>query len=380
MIRSTVNILDDLLIDAIKLRSSDIHLQFESEKLQIKFRVDGVLYNKKMVEFEVANQLLSRIKVLSNLDLAEKRLPQDGKFWFKNADLRVSTFPTLYGEKIVIRILDRSDKHFSLDLLGFDEHTKKEFEKLISSLTGFIIVTGPTGSGKTTTLYSVLSSLNRNEKNVVTLEDPIEYCIEGITQSQINTEIGFTFANGIRSILRQDPDIIMVGEIRDRETADVAIRAALTGHLVFSTLHTNDSVSAITRLIEMNIEPFLINAALSGVLTQRLVRKLCSECKFETKLTDEEKGIFKKLNKEITKSFKAKGCAHCGNIGYKGRIGIFELLIIDSNLKSLLSYNYDYNNILQQALKNGLRLLIDDAVQKINCGITSVEEIFKTLI
>ncbi|MCL4361020.1 GspE/PulE family protein [Candidatus Dependentiae bacterium] len=380
MKQSTVKLLDDLLIDAIRLRSSDIHLQFENENLNIRFRIDGVLYDKKKIEKETANQLLSRIKVVSNLDLAEKRLPQDGKFWFKNADLRVSSFPTLYGEKIVIRILDRADKNFSLNILGFNERAKKEFERLISSSTGFIIVTGPTGSGKTTTLYSVLSSLDKNEKNIVTLEDPIEYSIDKITQSQINNEIGFTFASGIRSILRQDPDILMVGEIRDRETADVAIRASLTGHLVFSTMHTNDSVSAITRLIEMQIEPFLISAALSGVLSQRLVRKLCSQCCFETKLTVDENEILRKMNLEITKCYDAKGCASCNYIGYKGRVGIFELLILDSKLKSFISNNYDYNQILQHAIKNGFKLLVDDAIEKVNAGITSIKEILKTLM
>ena len=290
---SIVDLVDSVLYKAIDLQASDIHLEPSSQQMRIRYRIDGILYNQKPVSCEQSLLALSRLKVLTSLDIAERRIPQDGKLIvnfcldstnndvleIRKIDLRVSTFPTTYGEKMVVRILDQSQQNVSLDTLGCSEYVFDKVSKLIERPHGFFLVTGPTGSGKTTTLYSILSKLNKSERNIVTMEDPVEYHIDGITQSQINEKAGFTFEKGLRSLLRQDPDVEMVGEIRDKQTAQIAIESALTGHFVLSSLHTNDSVGAVTRLIDMGIEPFLITASLTGVLAQRLSRKLCSYCK-----------------------------------------------------------------------------------------------------
>ena len=296
---SIVEIVNSLISDAIEHQASDIHLESQQNALRVRWRIDGVLYDKEPIESFFMAQVLSRIKVLAHIDITEKRIPHDGKFKVlfngQEIDLRISSFPSIHGEKIVIRILDRAHHMIALDKLGFSDAMLDTFKTLLSRSSGFFLVSGPTGSGKTTTLYAALSALNSPEKNIITLEDPVEYSLEGITQSQIHPEAGFTFEKGIRSLLRQDPDVVMIGEIRDRQTAQVAIEASLTGHVVLSTIHTNDAPTVIMRLIDMGIEPFLVNAAVSGVLAQRLARTICPACKTQIEPTDGECAMLKDL-------------------------------------------------------------------------------------
>ncbi|MBD3273278.1 type II secretion system protein GspE [Candidatus Dependentiae bacterium] len=389
---SIVDLVDSFLFKAIKYAASDIHLEQTQNDMRIRYRIDGILYDQKSISKDQGLAVISRIKILSSLDIAEKRIPQDGKFLVKvnNSsknhliDVRVSTFPSINGEKIVLRILDKEQNCIELNKLGMSNKTLQDIYSIIDRPQGFFLVTGPTGSGKTTTLYSILSYLNNTEKNIITMEDPVEYNIEGITQSQINEKAGFTFAKGLRSILRQDPDIVMVGEIRDKLTAQTAIEAALTGHLVLSTLHTNDSIGAVSRLIEMGVEPFLINSSLSGVLAQRLVRKLCSECKQEDLITLQEKEHLKnkgfdtdKFNLE--KIYRPYGCNKCFDLGYKSRTGIFELLKIDDELRDLIIKKSSAQKIKEYAIKNNLNFIINDGIEKIDQGIISFEELFKSI-
>lgn len=378
-----VVIVDNIINTAISLGASDIHIESMENHLRIRYRIDGVLLDQNSIHPPLCPQIISRIKVLSNIDITQKRIPQDGKFkfFFNNnfIDLRVSTFPSIYGEKVVIRILDKNRTTIELEKLGFDPLMLAQFKKLINKSTGFILVTGPTGSGKTTTLYAAISSIHTPEKNIITLEDPVEYHLEGITQGQINTNIGFTFAQGIRSILRQDPDVALIGEIRDRESAKIAIEASLTGHLVFSTLHTNNAPNAIIRLMEMGIEPYLINASLTGVLAQRLARKICSHCCQIHNPTNEEEKLIQSLKINCKNFFKGKGCSHCFNLGYKGRIGIFELLILSNDLKSLIIQNPKYDAIYSQALSDGICTLNDDASNKMNKGLISLSEFVRII-
>lgn len=292
----------------------------------------------------------------------------------------MSTFPSLYGEKIVVRILNRADSSISLDKLGLAVGVKDKVQQLIAKPSGFFLVTGPTGSGKTTTLYAALSCLNNAEKNIITLEDPIEYFIHGITQGQINPDVGFTFEKGIRSLLRQDPNIVMIGEIRDKQTARIAIEAALTGHLVFSTIHTTDAASVVMRLMDMGIEPYLINAALTGVLSQRLARKICSSCKKEHPISAQEQLVLQKFNVHLTTSFIGVGCTDCNGLGYKGRIGIFELLVMSSNLRSLIIKTPSLEEIYKQACIDGTKTLLHDGIQKASQGIISVSELFRLIL
>lgn len=380
---SVVSLVDDIINQAILLRASDIHLEVMEKYLRIRFRIDGILYDQNSVRSDLMFQVTSRIKVLANIDIAQKRIPQDGKFniEYNNhlIDLRISSFPAIYGEKIVIRILDKTKTAIYLETLGFDLVTLNKFKKLITKANGFILVTGPTGAGKTTTLYSGLSYLHSPEKNIITLEDPVEYHIDGITQAQIHPEAGFTFAKGIRSLLRQDPDIAMIGEIRDRETAKIAIEAALTGHLVFSTLHTNNAPSAMIRLMDMSIEPFLINAAVTGVLAQRLARKICTNCIYQYQPNKKEKKTISELNINIDYLYQGKGCLECNNLGYKGRTGIFELLIMTDDLCSLIVENPRFEDIQKQSIKDGMQTLLEDGVNKLKNGIISLEELIKVL-
>lgn len=376
---------DSLLYKAIQIAASDIHLEQNQDDMRARFRIDGILYDQEPISFEQKLPVLSRLKILSGLDIAEKRIPQDGKFRVKILsknkghviDLRISTFPSIYGEKMVIRILDRSLNCITMDSLGFSPETLKTLYGLIQRPHGFFLVTGPTGSGKTTTLYAILSYLNDSSRNIVTMEDPVEYNLDGITQSQINLKAGFNFENGLRSMLRQDPDVLMVGEIRDKQTAQIAIEAALTGHLVLSTLHTNDSAGAITRLIDMGVEPFLINAALSGILAQRLVRKLCNSCKkaidFDPKTCQAIK------NKNLKKIFTAQGCPECMNLGYKGRTGVFELLVIKDNIRTLALKKSSIQDIQEQAVKNGMSFLLDHGLRKVEQGEISLEELLRVV-
>lgn len=380
-----VNLVDDLLQEAIARSASDIHLEPMADKLRVRIRLDGVLHDVEPIALDIMPQVLSRIKVLAHINIAEKRMPQDGKFSVVDGkgttiDLRVATFPCVFGEKMVVRILDRTTHMIALDQLGFAPEMLALFNSLIAKPYGLILVTGPTGSGKTTTLYAVLSALNDAAKNIVTLEDPVEYSLTGITQGQINTDAGFTFDKGIRSVLRQDPDILMVGEIRDRETARVAIEAALTGHLVLSTLHTNDAPGTFMRLIDMGIEPFLINASLIGVLAQRLVRTICTACRQPVSDDTAVSSAKKTLSGfEIAQHFIGKGCAACDNIGYKGRTGIFELLHVSPTLHDLVLMRPMHDVIRAHAIANGMQTLGIDGARKVANGVIAMEELARVI-
>lgn len=383
-IQTAVQIVDSLLFDAVTHAASDIHLEPMQDNLRVRFRIDGVLLDQEPIERDLMTQVIARLKVLAHMDIAEKRRPQDGKFRLpKNnqlIDLRLSTFPSLYGEKMVVRILDRAIHMMDLDRLGFDAEMLAQFKKLMQRNSGLFLVTGPTGSGKTTTLYSALSMINSPEKNIITLEDPVEYSIDGITQAQINPAAGFTFEEGMRSILRQDPDVIMVGEIRDKQTARIAIEAALTGHLVLSTLHTNDAPSAIMRLMDMGIEPYLINASLSGVLAQRLTRKICEQCREKKEVTDENRRLINRLNSSIDQLYHGMGCKTCDFLGYKGRAGIFELLEVSHQLRSRIVSQPIFDDIYKQARVDGMRSFHADGIQKIKDGVISLNELVRVVM
>jgi type II secretory ATPase GspE/PulE/Tfp pilus assembly ATPase PilB-like protein len=380
---SAVQIVEQLLQQAFSVRASDIHLEAAPAALRVRFRIDGLLADHQSISLEISSQVVARIKVLARLDVAEKRVPQDGKFTVAvlkgSMDLRVATFPGLYGEKVVIRILDRSASTRTLNELGMSEKLYKHLAMIVRRPTGFFLTTGPTGSGKTTTLYAILSLIQSAEKNVITLEDPIEYSIDGITQGQVLPEVGFTFARGMRALLRGDPDIIMVGEIRDKETADVAIQAALTGHFVLSTSHTNDAPGALMRLIDMGIPPFLINATLSGVLAQRLVRVLCVECRYECDPTHDEREFLHTSGVTVARCYKAPGCLHCNGRGYKGRTGIFELLVMTQPIRELIAVQPSYDKIVAQGIQGGMIPLRIDAGYKIDQGITSISELARAI-
>ena len=374
---------DELLAHAITSTASDIHFEPMQNCLRIRLRIDGILYDHEPVDQGIMQQMLARLKVLANINIAEKRVPQDGKFRIISNgyefDLRVSTFPCLYGEKIVVRLLNRTDQNIALDTLGFNPSMYQTIQQLVTKSNGFFLVAGPTGSGKTTTLYSMLSALNNPEKNIITLEDPVEYFVPGITQGQIHPDGGFTFEKGMRALLRQDPDVVMVGEIRDKQTARIAIEAALTGHLVFSTVHTNDAPSVIMRLMDMGIEPFLINAAVTGVLAQRLARKLCAHCKIERPITPAESALLQKYGKNFSTLSSSIGCQACANLGYKGRTGIFELLLMSGALRSLIIQQPSFEDIYKQILSDGMPTLFDDGLQKVQEGIISLSELVRVL-
>jgi general secretion pathway protein E len=379
-----IRLVNTAIKQAVLDRASDIHVEPYEKELVIRFRIDGILYNMYTPPKKYQGAIISRIKIMANLNIAENRLPQDGRIQLKIAgkdiDIRVSTFPTYYGERIVLRILNKSDMSFDLNAIGFDESTLDEFNKLIQKTYGIVLVTGPTGSGKSTTLYSVLSGLKGEDVNILTVEDPIEYQIPGIGQMQVKPSIDLTFANGLRSILRQDPDIVMVGEIRDLETAEIAVQAALTGHRVFSTLHTNDAASGITRLIDMGIEPFLITSSVNAYLAQRLVRKICPSCKEPYKPSPKmlaELGI-KPSHLRGGKLFRGKGCSECMNTGYLGRLGIFELLVLTAGVRKLIMSHSEAPIIKEYAVRDeGMKTLLKDGLAKAVQGITTVEEVLR---
>ena len=380
---SAVGIVQKIIEQAIDVGASDIHLESLENGLRVRFRLDGVLYDQEIVDKDTSDQVISRIKVLAGIDIAQKRIPQDGKFKLshknKLVDFRVSTFPSSHGQKIVIRILDKDQQNINLENLGFLEADLKKIKDLISKNHGFILVTGPTGSGKTTTLYAALQKLHTPEKNIITLEDPVEYNVDNITQGQIQEGAGFTFSQAIRALLRQDPDIAMIGEIRDRESAKIAIEASLTGHLVFSTLHTNDACSAVIRLMDMGIDPYLIKASLTGVLAQRLARKICVGCKESCIPSTEEQELMDHYKIDLKKLFKGSGCSVCNQLGYKGRTGIYELLILNDDLKNLIDQNPNSVKFTQAAEQAGMRFLLDDAKEKLSSGIISLEELIKAI-
>lgn len=368
------------LVSAIKQGASDIHIEPFERELRVRYRVDGVLRETQSPPKALQAAVVSRIKVLSELDIAERRVPQDGRFRIKfearEIDFRVSTLPTYFGEKVVLRILDKGSLHLDLDRLGFEEQPVGDFRESLTRPNGIILITGPTGSGKTTTLYSALHMLNTMDVNIVTVEDPVEYELHGINQVQAKPEIGLTFASGLRSILRQDPDIVMVGEIRDEETADIAIKAALTGHLVLSTLHTNDAAGAITRLIDMGMEPFLIASSLLMAAAQRLVRKICPDCREAYKVPERvlERAQFKLTPGEKIVLSRGKGCNRCGDTGYRGRLALLEVLRIRENIQDLIMQSVSSSEIKRAAIENGMMTLRQVGLIKVKAGYTTLEE------
>jgi type II secretory ATPase GspE/PulE/Tfp pilus assembly ATPase PilB-like protein len=380
---SIVGIVNILISRAIAAQASDIHLEHDADGLRVRYRIDGVLHDQPKIDKQFMLQVSGRIKVLAKLDLAERRVPQDGKIRYSYddsmIDLRISTFPGVFGEKFVIRILDQRHHNINLENLGLSSALLACLQKLILKPHGFILVTGPTGSGKTTTLYSMLKALHAPDKNIITLEDPVEYLISGITQGQIYPKAGFSFAKGIRSLLRQDPDVAMVGEIRDSESARIAIEAALTGHIVLSTLHTNDASGAIARLMDMGIEPFLINASLTGVIAQRLVRKLCEKCKILAQPNLQDQVLMIEYDIICDQFYKPVGCADCKNLGFSGRIGIFELLEINQDLRDLIIQHPRLIDIYTAGLRNGMIPLKQAAIEKLVSGVTSLEEVLRVI-
>ncbi len=371
-----IRLLNSILFQAIKERASDIHIEPFERELEVRFRIDGVLYRMLTPPKVVQEALTSRVKIMSGLNIAEKRLPQDGRIRVvvagRDVDIRVSLVPTFYGERVVLRLLDKQKGLLSLSDIGLSSRNVSSMERLLERSNGIILVTGPTGSGKTTTLYSALTKINSPVKNIITIEDPIEYQLKGVGQIQVNSKIDLTFANGLRAVLRQDPDIIMVGEIRDAETAEIAMQASLTGHLVLSTLHTNDAATAVTRLIDMGIEPFMVASTLSAVIAQRLVRVICPHCKEEYLPDREYPGI-----EMPPVLYRGRGCDRCFNLGSIGRLGIYELLLIDSELCSMIIRREHSGVIKEYAVKRGMKTLREDGLAKAAAGVTTIEEVMR---
>jgi general secretion pathway protein E len=375
-----IKLINAMLGEAIKLGASDIHVETFEKNLVVRFRVDGVLREVLKPNRKLSSLLVSRIKVMAKLDIAEKRVPQDGRISLRIAgravDVRVSTMPSSHGERVVLRLLDKNNSHLDLNKLGMTAAVQQSFSQQILKPHGIILVTGPTGSGKSTTLYAGLTEINTKDRNILTVEDPIEYELEGIGQTQVNTKVNMTFARGLRAILRQDPDVVMVGEIRDLETAQIAVQASLTGHLVLSTLHTNTAAGAITRLEDMGVEPFLLSSSLLGVLAQRLVRTLCVHCKQAHEPDKEERALLGVTKKDGTVIYRAVGCEHCNHTGYRGRTGIHELLVVDEHTRELI-----HNGKGEQAIEKYIRTqspsIRQDGFSKVLTGETTLEEVLR---
>ncbi|RXI98416.1 type II secretion system protein GspE [Anaerobacillus alkaliphilus] len=378
-----VKLVNQILQRAVQQKASDIHFDAQETKVAIRYRIDGVLKTERTLPKHMQNMLIARIKIMSNLNITETRVPQDGRIKasidFHPIDLRVSTLPTVYGEKVVMRILDLGNSLNDIDKLGFNKINYQRFMSMIKRPTGIVLITGPTGSGKSSTLYAALNKLNSEEVNIITVEDPVEYQLEGINQIQVNANVGMTFAKGLRAILRQDPDVVMVGEIRDKETAEISIRASLTGHLVLSTLHTNDTISTVTRLVDMGLEPFLVASSVTGIVAQRLVRRICRDCKTEQELTVRETQIFAKRGIKAEKVYKGKGCPTCNMTGYKGRLAIHEILVIDDAIQKMIMNNRPVHEIRDYAMKVGTIFLVDDGLIKVKQGLTTTEEILRVV-
>jgi len=380
-----IQLVNMLIVQGVKDRASDIHIEPNEKGLLIRFRIDGMLHDIKALPNSIKSAIISRIKILAKMDIAERRLPQDGRFQVKfgtrEVDLRVSSIPTVFGEKAVLRLLDKSKGLIKLEQLGFIPEQLEVFKSVITKSYGIILLTGPTGSGKTTTLYAAINDVNSKDKNIITVEDPVEYKLSRVNQIQVKSKIDLTFANTLRSILRQDPDIIMVGEIRDAETAQIAVQAALTGHLVLSTLHTNDAASAITRLIDMNVEAFLISSSVIAVIAQRLVRVICEKCK---EAYEPAKDVISGLNIKVNsngdgqvKLYRGTGCSLCKNTGYYGRTSIYELIVLDEDIKTLIISKASSNIIKDTAIKKGMKTLKDNGLEKALQGITTIEEVLR---
>lgn len=376
-----VRLVNQIISNAVTQRASDIHFDPQELELKIRYRIDGVLMTERTLPKHMQNVITARIKIMANLNITESRIPQDGRIKmtvnFKPIDIRVSTLPSIYGEKVVMRVLDLSNAIDRLDKIGFSEENEAMMREMIARPNGIVLITGPTGSGKSSTLYAALNQLNSEEVNIITIEDPVEYQLAGINQVQVNEAVGMTFATGLRSILRQDPDIVMIGEIRDLETAQIAIRASLTGHLVLSTLHTNSAVAALTRLTDMGIEPFLITSSLSGVVAQRLVRRVCRDCQEVVEPTERERVIFRQANMEVNEVKRGRGCASCNNTGYRGRIAIHEVLMVDDEIRKLVMESASAAKIRAFVKERGMKFLLDDGLEKVKQGLTTTEEVLR---
>lgn len=376
-----VRIFDQLLETGVAMHASDVHLDPKENTVSVRYRVDGVLRNDRILPKSVMNSLVARIKIMAGLNITESRLPQDGRINTtiidKKVNLRVSTLPTVFGEKVVIRILDMSNVFNKVADIGLQEDTLKDYEELIKQPSGLILLTGPTGAGKSSTLYGSINELNSPESNIITIEDPVEYQLDGINQVQVNTSIGLTFAKGLRSVLRQDPNIIMVGEIRDTETAEISIRASLTGHLVFSTLHTNSAIEAIPRLLDMGVEQYLVVSSLSGVMAQRLVKTVCKDCKQTRPASPIEKDVFEKRGMSIDEVTIGIGCDACRHTGYRGRMAIHELIVITDDIKEMMMNNASMQKIKKHVNAKGARFLVDDGLEKVKQGMTTIDEVLR---
>ncbi|MFP3357744.1 GspE/PulE family protein [Planococcus citreus] len=376
-----VRLVNQLLSNAVAMKASDVHLDPHEGKLLVRYRIDGTLRTERVLPKTMQQMVTARIKILANLDITENRIPQDGRIKttvdFRAIDLRVSSLPTVFGEKIVMRILDLSQNLTDISKLGFNETNMERFMREIDKPNGIVLISGPTGSGKSSTLYAALNKLNSEEVNIITVEDPVEYQLEGINQIQVNANVGLSFAAGLRSILRQDPDIVMVGEIRDKETADISIRASLTGHLVLSTIHTNDSIASITRLLDMGIEPFLVTASLNAVIAQRLIRRVCRDCKEIQPASVREQEIFARRGLSIDTISRGAGCPQCNMSGYKGRMAIHEVLVVDDAIKDVINRGGTAAEIRKIAVANKTIFLIDDGLLKVKEGMTTTEEVLR---
>lgn len=376
-----IRLVNHLFARAMDLNASDIHFEPNEDHLDVRCRVDGIMTRIERLPIKIHTAVASRLKLMARLDIGEKRLPQDGRIdsriGAKQLDMRVSTLPGVHGESVVLRILDRSDTAVSLQQLGMPESILGTYQQLITQPHGMILITGPTGSGKTTTLYATLEKINNEKQKIITVEDPVEYQLEGITQIQANSSIGLTFAAGLRSIVRQDPDVLMVGEIRDHETAEIAIESALTGHLVFSTLHTNDAAGAVTRLQDMGVEGYLISSSLLAIQAQRLVRRICTDCKVEQALSIDEANVLQIEAKDYPVLYRGTGCERCGGSGYRGRIGLYELLVMSDAIRHHIASGADANVIREQAIKEGMKTLRQDALEKLGAGLTTPEEVVR---
>lgn len=376
-----VRLVNQMIANAVAQRASDIHFDPHETELRVRYRVDGILRTERSLPKHMQSVIIARIKIMGNLNITENRVPQDGRIKttvnFKPVDIRLSTLPTVYGEKIVMRILDLSNAANDINKLGFTKKNEDLFRKMIARPNGIVLITGPTGSGKSSTLYAALSNLNDEEVNIITVEDPVEYQLDGINQIQVKEEVGLTFATGLRSILRQDPDIVMIGEIRDYETAQIAVRASLTGHLVLSTLHTNSAVESISRLQDMGVEPFLLSSSLIGIMAQRLVRRVCRDCAESHSATEREREIFAEHNLTIETVIRGKGCPSCGNTGYRSRLAIHELLPIDRKIKELILSRASINEVGDYMKQEGYYTLLEDGLMKVIQGFTTTEEILR---
>lgn len=378
-----VKTVNQIIVQAVQLGASDIHLDPQDGSFRIRFRVDGVLRTERTLPPNMHGVIVARIKIMANLNVAERRLPQDGRVEldidFRKVDVRIATLPTIHGEKVVIRVLDLSSSLADVSKLAMSERNHEVFMKAIEAANGVVLITGPTGSGKSTALYSALGHLNKEDVNIITVEDPVEYQLEGINQVQVNAVTGLTFARGLRAILRQDPNIVMIGEIRDTETAEIAVRAAMTGHLVLSTLHTNNAVNSISRLVDMGVEPFLLSSAVNCIVAQRLVRRICPSCTRSYEPHPEELEMLAGLGIHADRLYKGEGCAECGRTGYKGRLAIHEILAVDDELRTMILAKRSDHEYYAHALKKGLIPIMEDGLQKAIQGYTTVTEVFRVL-